>query len=141
MIPLSPYSLLTALIGSFAGLMALTAFHAFVVVHEKKIKSPFYREFTLFFGRGGNLPILTILAFGIVMIIALIVLIEYNIPFSDFWGISLCMCGHISLAIGWIFTVFGIGCVVYNYLRKYLQVKLSIKISIKLLDNIPQTPS
>ena len=130
--PVEPYPLLTALVSSFAGLMALTAFQAFVIVNERNITSPFYKEFAKFFGKGGNLPVLAVLAFGIVTTLARIITSEFSVSIDPFWQSFLCICGLSTISFGWGFFIFGLGCVIYVYFKKYYEVKGEIRIFLRI---------
>lgn len=132
-----PYPLLTALVSSFAGLMALTAFQAFVIVNERDITSPFYKEFAKFFGKGGNLPVLAVLALGIVSTLARIITSEFSVSIDPFWQSFLCICGLSTITFGWGFFIFGLSCVIYVYFKKYYEVKGAIKISLKIMRKQP----
>jgi hypothetical protein len=119
--------MLMALIGSFSALVALTAFHAFILVHKKRIESPFYREFASFFGRGASIPILMLYAFAILLTGLDIAGLDYQIvPISNctaiFKGLSFFLLG-----LGWYFTIVGITLVTVRYLRDHLVIDIYFK--------------
>lgn len=124
---LPPNLMLTALIGSFSALVALTAFHAFVLVHKTEIESPFYREFASFFGRGASIPILVLYAFAIL-------LTGLNIAGSDYQITPITNCATVLkglsfflLGLGWYFTIVGIALVTVRFLRDHLVIDIHFK--------------
>jgi flagellar biosynthesis protein FlhB len=127
----SLYPLITCLIGSFSGLMALTAFHAFVIVHEDKIRSGFYKEFVRFFGKGGNLPVLGIIAVGIVVASLAIAGVQFNVELLQANFSILEDASYLILLFGWVFTIMGIFVVIIKYLREHYQIVATFKIMRK----------
>lgn len=124
---LPPNVLLTVLIGSFSALVALTAFHSFVIVHHEKIRSAYYRRFASFFGRGAGVPILMLYAFAILMESFQIVGLDYQvIPIVNLgWHLkTLCL---FILGLGWYYTIVGIALVTINFLRDHLVLDIHFK--------------
>lgn len=127
-----PYSLVTCLIGTFSGLMALTAFHAFVIVHEDKIRSGFYKEFVRFFGKGANLPILAFICVGVILAGLDCVGLLYDIRVLIAHSLLLKHSAMFILLFGWGFTILGIFLVIIKYLHEYYEITVEFNLKRKV---------